>query len=587
MKTRLSLVKNFLLLKRMHSQNFHAWEFPENDQEKVAEICKKLHVAPVLAGIIFNRGITAEKSVREFLNPNLSLIAKEFCPIGTAKAIDRIITAIKKKERIIVFGDYDADGVTGTVVLLDALKNLGANVGYYVPYRYTEGYGLNMDAIRKFKEDGVNLIVTVDCGISNINEIKLANDLEIDVIITDHHTPPKNLPPAVAIVNPKCEHDDATKFLAGVGVVYKFVYQLYKKYRNIDIIKKRKYLELVAIGTITDVVPLLSDNRIFVKNGIEKMNRETSLGLYYLLEYINNNGIDTTTIGFGIGPRINAAGRLESASVAIELLLAKNSKRAKELAYELNHLNEKRKKEGEKIFIEAIKDIEQNPIVLEKKVFVLSSDIWEPGVIGIVASQLAKHYKRPVVLITTKGKICRGSIRSFAGINIFSTLERCKDILLSYGGHPEAAGFEIEINKIEEFKKTYIQILDTFLEGEDLYSVVRIDHELQMCDITYDFYKQLKQLEPFGEGNREPVFLTRNINAIDYNLVGKDKSHIKVLFIQGEDQIEGIGFKMASYLDLLEKNSTFDVVYNLNMNYFNGQKILQLKLVDMKPSEVA
>ena len=571
----------------MHKQNYHTWEFPENDQENVSEISRKLHIDPVLTNIIFNRGVRDEKKIRDFLDPKLSLIQKEFCSIGLAKAIDRIINAIKNKERIIVFGDYDADGVTGTVVLLDALKTLGANVGYYVPYRYTEGYGLNPNAIKQFKKDDVNLIVTVDCGISNINEISLAKDLGIDVIITDHHTPPDVLPPAVAIVNPKCEHDDASKFLAGVGVAYKFVYYLYKKYRNIDLLKKRKYLELVAIGTITDVVPLLDDNRIFVKNGIDKMNRETSLGLYYLLEYINNNTIDTITVGFGIGPRINAAGRLESASVAIELLMAKNSKQAKELAFELNNLNEKRKKEGEKIFLEAIKDIEQNPIVLEKKVFVLSSNIWEPGVIGIVASQLAKHYKRPVVLITTKGKICRGSIRSFAGINIFLTLDQCKDILLSYGGHPEAAGFEIDKNKIEEFKDTYIQILDDFLEGEDLYSVIRIDHELEMSEINDEFYKQLKKLEPFGEGNREPVFLTRGMNAIDYNLVGKDKSHIKVLFIQGTDQIEGIGFKMASYIKMLEEHSTFDVAYNLNMNYFNGKKTLQLKLVDIKPSEIA
>ncbi|OGI09961.1 MAG: single-stranded-DNA-specific exonuclease RecJ [Candidatus Margulisbacteria bacterium GWF2_35_9] len=569
----------------MHSQNFHNWEFPENDREQVAEISKKLHIDPVVTHIIFNRGIKSEKSVRDFLDPKLSLIEKEFCPIGTEKAIDRIIEAIKKKENIIVFGDYDADGVTGTVVLLDALKNLGANVEYYVPYRYTEGYGLNPEAIHKFKSDGITLVITVDCGISNINEITLANELGIDVIITDHHTPPAKLPPAVAIVNPKCEHDSSSKYLAGVGVAYKFIYYLYKKFRNIDIIKNKKYLELVAIGTITDVVPLLGDNRIFVKNGIEKMNRETSLGLHYLLEYINSNEINTTTIGFGIGPRINAAGRLESASLAIDLLLSKNSKTAKDLAYELNNLNEKRKKEGENIFLEAIKDIEQNPDILKKKVFVLSSDIWEPGVIGIVASQLAKHYKRPVVLITTKGKICRGSIRSFAGINVFYTLEQCNDLLLSYGGHAEAAGFEIDKNKIETFKEMYIRILDAFLEVEDLYSVVRIDSELEMNEITHEFYDQLKKLEPYGEGNREPIFLTRNMNAIDYNLVGKDRSHLKVLFIQGSEQIEAIGFKMASYLGLLDKYSTFDVAYNLSTNYFNGEKTLQLKLVDIKPSE--
>ena len=404
------------------------------------------------------------------------------------------------------------------------------------------------------------------------------------MVITDHHTPPAQLPSAYAIINPKCEHKDNSVFLAGVGVAYKFIYHLYKEYRNFDLMQSKKYLELVAIGTITDVVPLFGDNRIFVRNGIEKLNRETSLGIHYLLEKMGNGRINTVTIGYGIGPRINAAGRLDSASVGIELLMTKDRHKAKEMALELNNLNERRKKEGEKIFLEATKIIEDNEELLTRKVLVLSSEEWEPGVIGIVTSQMAKHYERPAVLITTKGQISRGSIRSFSGINIFMALEKCKELLISYGGHKEAAGFEISSENIGKFKEKYSQLLDEYLEGENLYTTIKIDYELKLEDVNNELLKDINKLEPYGEGNREPIFITKNLNAIDYCLVGKEKTHLRVLFIKDEEQIEGIGYKMAHFLSVLSEYTTFDVIYNLEENNFNGQKKLQFKIVDLKPS---
>jgi len=499
--------------------------------------------------------------------------------------IKRIQQAKKKNEYIVIFGDYDADGISATAIVWQTLHSLGWQVMPYVPFRYTEGYGLNKDAIRKFSENNVQLIITVDCGISNLEEVKYANEFGIDVLITDHHTPPSKLPDAVAIINPKCEHPDIVANLAGVGVAYKFIYHLYKTFRNYDIIRQKKYLELVAIGTITDVVPLIGDNRIFVKHGIDKLNREKSLGLYYLIQDVPGHTINTTTIGFGIGPRINAAGRLDSANVGIELLTTRDKSRARQLANELNDLNEKRKLEGEKIFIEAIRIIEQQPELLDKKVIVLSSPDWQPGVIGIVTSQLAKHYERPCVLITTKGTISRGSIRSFAGMDIFSTLEECRHLLINYGGHREAAGFEIDTKRINDFKEEYTSRLDTHLRDEYLFSVINIDYVLDISQISRSLYEELRVLEPFGEGNREPIFLTKNINAIDYYCVGKDKRHLKVLFIMGNDQIEGIGYKMSHYMPLLEEHNTVDVAYNLCLNQYNGRTNLQLKLVDIKPSK--
>ncbi len=561
------------------------WKYYDNDSQLVESLSQQLEIKPIIIEIILNRGIGNKEDIKKFLSPTLQYIQKDFCPESIEKATHRVISAIQSKEKIVVFGDYDADGVTGTVVVYDALKSLGANVSYYVPFRYTEGYGLNKKAISNFKKENVSLIITVDCGISNVEEIALANELGIDVIITDHHTPPLQLPKAYAILNPKCEHKDLSVYLAGVGVAFKFICYLYKQFKGVDILQNRRYLELVAIGTITDVVPLLGDNRVFVKKGIEKLNRESSLGLFHLLEQMGGNSVNTTTIGYGIGPRINAAGRLESASVAIELLMTKDRKKAKEMADELNSLNERRKKEGEKIFLEATKIVEQNSDLLNRKVIVLSSKEWEPGVIGIVTSQMAKYYERPVVLITTKGDISRGSIRSFAGINIFSSLEKCQDLLISYGGHKEAAGFEIDPQKIEEFREQYASIVHKYLEGESLYTVVNIDAVINIEDLNYKLLQDIKLLEPFGEGNREPVFLTKNLNAIDYSLVGKDRNHLRVLFIQGSEQIEAIGFKMAGYLPMLESCNTFDVAYNLEDNSFNGKRRLQLKMLDMKPSQ--
>ncbi|MEK6557015.1 MAG: single-stranded-DNA-specific exonuclease RecJ [Candidatus Margulisiibacteriota bacterium] len=569
----------------MHNLSTSIWRLPSHDPVLVSQLSTQLRIDPVIIHILLNRGLRELVDIQDFLQPRLEQIRSDFCPRELPKAIARVVRAIDKREKVVVFGDYDADGVTGTVLLYDALMQLGIDVSYYVPLRYTEGYGLNLAVIKKFRADQVDLIITVDCGISNVEEIALACSYGIDVIVTDHHTPPAILPKAVAIINPKCEHQDFTANLAGVGVAYKLVYHLMLACKNVDILATKKYLELVAIGTITDVVSLIGDNRIFVKKGIEKLNKESSLGLFYLLEQVRNGPITTTTIGFGIGPRINAAGRLDSASLGIELLMTRDRDKAKHLAEELNSLNERRKREGERIFEEAVALVENKLDMLDRKVLVLSSESWEPGVIGIVTSQMAKRYERPVVLITTKGNISRGSIRSVSGINIFSTLEQCQEILLSYGGHKEAAGFEIDINRIEEFRHTYTELLDRSLENENLCSVLCVDYEMSISEVTFSLFQNLKQIEPFGEGNREPIFLIRHLNAIDYKLVGKDRSHLKILFVQGADQVEAIGYKMAHFIELLNENTSFDVLFNLTENVYNGQEKLVLKVLDIKPSQ--
>ena len=567
----------------MSSLGSSHWTILPFEAETCDQIALEQGLDPIVVQIMLNRGVREHQKMLEFLNPSLKNLTEPFCPEAVAIAVRRVETALHHKEKIIVYGDYDADGVTGTVVLYDALHYLGNDVEYYVPRRYSEGYGLNNDAIRNFASEGVKLILTVDCGVSNFEEIELAGTLGIDVIVTDHHTPPSVLPPALAIVNPKCD-PHSTAYLAGVGVAYRFVAALYKYLGKADVLSRMKYLELVCIGTVTDVVPVMGDNRIFVKKGIEKMTREKSLGLYYLLERLTSEPITTVTIGFAIGPRINAAGRLDSAKIGIELLLTKDRNRAKALSLELNELNERRKLEGEKIYQDALILINDNPEMLDKKVLVLRSDQWEPGVIGIVTAQLARRFERPVVLISTKGTICRGSIRSFAGINVFATLDKCQDLLINYGGHKEAAGFEIEAEKIDIFREHYIQILDDSLKGESLYAVIPIDYELSVDQITLDLYDSLQVLEPYGEANREPIFLTRALNAIDYGLVGKDHSHLKIIFSSGNDQVEAIGFRMSAYKELMDSCTKFDVAYNLTENNYGGQRKLVLKIVDLKLS---
>lgn len=573
----------------------HKWIDNSKNKELFPQLSKVVKVNPLILQIILNRGFTTKEQIEEFLNPSIKQVTKSFCPKQIDQAISRVIDAINNKEQICVFGDYDADGVTGTVLLVDALRQLNANVMYYVPLRYTEGYGMNLNAVKLLHDKGVNLIVTVDCGISNYEEIELAKELGIDVVITDHHTPPEKLPPAFAIVNPKMEHNDDNIWLAGVGVAYKFLDKLYQKFQNNSLIMSKKYIELVAIGTITDVVPLLGENRVFVKEGLKKLNGQKSLGLQHLLEKMGfKDRVDSFTIGFGIGPRLNAAGRLDSAKVAIDLLKTKSVKEAKFLSEELHKLNEKRKVEGNAIHAQSVSMVEKDESLLKNKVLVLSSDKWEAGVIGIVSSQLAKKYERPVVLVSVKGEVARGSIRSFANVDVFSALELCKELLLNFGGHKEAAGFEIAKDKIQDFKNKYSEILNSQLSDQDLKSEILIDKELVADEISVETVESLKTLEPYGEANREPIFITKRLTPIDYECVGKDHAHLRVLFEKVDyvaiddyktHEISAIGFNMSDYKELLDNHSVFDVVYNLSVNVYRGKPEPQLRVLDIRPSQ--
>jgi single-stranded-DNA-specific exonuclease len=573
----------------------HKWIDNSKNQSLVPELSELLNVDQILVQIILNRGFVTKEQIEGFLYPSIQQVTQEFCPKNIEKATARVISAINNKEKICVFGDYDADGVTGTVLLVDALRQLGGEVSYYVPLRYTEGYGMNLSAVRLLHEQGIQLIVTVDCGISNYDEIVLAKELGIDVVVTDHHTPPVKLPPAVALINPKLEHKDDNTFLAGVGVAYKFLDKLFLKFQNNSLMMSKKYIELVAIGTITDVVPLLGENRVFVTEGLKKLNGQKSLGLQYLLEKMGfQSKVDSFTIGFGIGPRLNAAGRLDSAKVAIDLLKTKSKVEAKALSEELHQLNERRKIEGNAIHSQSVAMVEKDHSLLNNKVLVLSSDKWEAGVIGIVSSQLAKKYERPVVLISVKGEVARGSIRSFANVDIFNALDGCKEYLLNFGGHKEAAGFEIAKENIADFKSKYIAILDSQLSEQDLKSEILIDKELTVDQINVEMIDALKVLEPYGEANREPIFITKGLSPVDYGCVGKDKAHLRVLFekidsVSMDDyqthELSAIGFNMSEYKQILDNNTVFDVVYNLVVNDYYGKTEPQLRILDIRPSQ--
>ncbi len=573
----------------------HKWIDNTKNENLLSQLSETIDVNPIVLQIILNRGFSTKEQIEDFLYPSIKQVSKAFCPAQIDKATDRVAVAISGKEKICVFGDYDADGVTGTVILVDALRQLGADVSYYVPLRYSEGYGMNVNAVRLLHEQGIQLIVTVDCGISNYDEIVLAKELGIDVVVTDHHTPPEKLPPAIALVNPKLEHKDDNNFLAGVGVAYKFLDKLFLKMKDSSLMLSKKHVELVAIGTITDVVPLLGENRVFVKEGLKKLNGQKSLGLQYLLEKMGfKDKLDSFTIGFGIGPRLNAAGRLDSAKVAIDLLKTKSVKEAKALSEELHQLNEKRKIEGNTIHSQSVAMVEKDATLLNSKVLVLSSDKWEAGVIGIVSSQLAKKYERPVALISVKGEVARGSIRSFANVDIFIALEGCKELLLNYGGHKEAAGFEIAKEKIADFKEKYISILDSQLSEQDLKSEILIDKELTVGQINIETIEDLKVLEPYGEANREPIFITKGLTPVDYECVGKDKAHLRVLFekvdyISMDDyqtqELSAIGFNMKEYKQILDNDTRFDVVYNLAINDYYGKQEPQLRILDIRPSK--
>jgi len=538
----------------------------------------------LLARIMANRGIDNEDSVKLFLDPSNKALTQPSEIPQLKDAADYILTAVKKGRKISIYGDYDVDGITGTALLVETLRELGArDVIYYLPKRMTEGYGLNKEALDELKQKGYELVITVDCGISDREVIEYGNSLGLEFIITDHHNPPEILPPALYIVNPKMIKNYVPfKNMAGVGVAYKLSVQLFEL--NGDPAEKAaSYLDLVALGTIADIVPLLDENRILVIEGLKRLNNKNKRpGLQALQEVSSlKSRIEVRDISFGIAPRLNAAGRLKNADIACDLLLEKSMSQAYKLARQLDKLNQERQRIGLEIQQDILGRISPEKVA-DEKMIILASDKWHPGIIGIVSAQLCRIYNRPAVLIAILEKTGRGSIRSLPGIDIFKPLAECSDLLIEFGGHREAAGFEIEIDNIDEFIKKYRQVFAEKVSFDELVPAIEVDLDLKAKDLTKELAKELEKLQPFGQTNPKPIFSCDELSVIDYRKVGRDQNHLKLKIVHGNEVFDGIAYGMGQYADEIISIPDQEIAFNLDINRWNGREDVQLNVIDIR-----
>jgi single-stranded-DNA-specific exonuclease len=462
------------------------------------------------------------------------------------------------------------------------MKDLGIDATYYIPHRYSEGYGLNNSAIKKLFDEGVKLIVTVDCGISNVIEIEYANSLGMEVVITDHHNPPKMLPKAHSSVNPKLiDGNHRARELSGAGVAFKFAWGLYKSAGIKDSTNLMEMLDLAGLGTIADVVPLLDENRILAIYGLKNLNNCKRIGLRSLIDAAGiKKKITSSTVNFAISPRLNSAGRLEHASLSVELLTTKEELKAKKLALELNRLNSKRQSIGSQIQEEVFAKIGDKP----ERSIVLCGNSWNPGVIGIVASQVVNRYCRPAVLIGVNEGMGRGSARSIDGINIFNVLDQCRDLFTDFGGHKKAAGFEVVEDNIPELTRRLKGIIDDLVSDEELVPTLEIESALDPKEITMSIASELELLDPHGEENPPPIFVSYGLKLIDMRRVG-DGTHLKTRFTDGKVTLDSIGFSLGDLASKLKLGNLYDLAYNLEVNEFNGIESAQLNLVDIRNEE--
>ncbi|MCK8815975.1 single-stranded-DNA-specific exonuclease RecJ [Natroniella sulfidigena] len=571
----------------MLSKRGAQWKLKDDEQENINDLVKELGLDPVIAKILANRGLKAPQQVEEFLDFSLERLNDPYLLPDMKQAVARIKAAIKGNEQIVIYGDYDVDGITATSLLVDYLKKIEAKVDYYIPNRLEEGYGLNVSALESLAQKGAKLIITVDCGIKAHRQIKHANQLGLDMIITDHHHAPQQLPDAVAIVNPK-RADSSYPFseLAGVGVAFKLAAALELEVRNKDLESLyQEYLDLVALGTVADIVPLVKENRIMVKHGLVKIKNTAKLGLAALVEVsqLADKEINTGRVGYNLAPKINAAGRIGDPALAVELLLAQEKLEAKRLAKKLEQLNKQRQEISRQMFEEAEAIIEQ--LDLKKEWFlVLASPNWHPGIAGNVASDICEKYHRPTILISqdSAGK-WQGSGRSIKGFNIYDALLANEQLLERFGGHKQAAGLTITEENIKKLRANLNDYIKQSLEASDLKPVSRVDVEVGFDQLDFALVNKLEQLAPFGLRNPRPVLMSKDVTVKNFRVVGKDGKHLKLTVSSAGEVIDAIAFNQAVLeADLLEQKQGIEVLFNVEINQWQGNSSLQLKVKDFK-----
>ena len=555
------------------------WELSPADEKQQLILEKNLKISSTLAKILTKKQLSVDEATI-FLNPEKQPYHDPFLLKDMKKACSRLVKALTNHEKICVYGDYDVDGVSSTALLILALTELGFNIDYYLPDRHSEGYGLHIESLEKIIPL-YDLIITVDCGITAIKEIDFAKD-KIDIIITDHHLPGELLPDAFAVINPMqntCDYPN--KYLCGVGVAFKLCQGVYQALDK-DYLLLEKYLDIVALGTVADIVPLLDENRRFVKKGLTHIN---NLGIKTLIEICDydENALNAGHIGFGIAPRLNAAGRLTHASNAVELLITHDEKLAREKAIYLDNENKERQEIVEDIFEQAVLQIE-NKHLNEHKIIIVVGKNWHEGVIGIAASRLQEKYYRPIVIIATKDNIGKASCRSIDGFHMKDALTHCEQYLMVYGGHSKAAGFTIDLKYLKDF----IKALDTYanekIRPDDLIPIQQVEAVLRPQDVTLDFIEEISKLEPFGMGNPKPSFVCQQLTVDRATIIGKEQNHLRFNFHGNtNEQYTAIGWHMAHYAEEI-KNQHVDILFQPEINHWNDRIYLQFKLSDIRLS---
>jgi len=567
------------------------WCLAEDRPETVTVFAKDLNIPVEVAALLINRGVATLEEAKHFLRADLSELHDPFLMAGMNKAVDRVIRAIDKGEPITVFCDYDVDGVTSAAFLTHFFRDLHCSVDAYLPERQVEGYGLNVDAVRKIYERGTRLMITADCGITGVKEVALANEIGLDVIVTDHHqVGEEGLPQAVAVLNPhRKECDYPYRFLSGVGLAFKLALGvrsgLHRAGRKKeDLPNLKRHLDLFALGTIADVAPLTGENHILTRHGLDVLSTSAKPGLVALKEVAGIVGnVDARSVGFGLGPRLNAAGRLGKADSGLHLLTATDLPTAKALAKELEKTNQERKEIQQETFLEAESLIRNERDLKNERVIVLASEIFHPGVIGIAAAKIVDKYHRPTVLIALEEGKGKGSGRSIPKFNLFKAFTNCSSHLTQFGGHAYAAGLSIEEKNIDAFRDAMNGVGQKFLTDDDLIPEVKLDTTLDIAQIDLTFYKNIALLEPFGAENPVPSFLSNNVKIKELKVMGKEKNHVRFRAVQGQGQIGVIAFNFANLFESLDlANEVFDIAYELHLNSWNGREKLELQLLDIR-----
>lgn len=556
------------------------WECYEVDENRVNKLVKEYKISELLAKIIVGRDIDINEDMPKFLNPTRNDFHDPFLMPDMEKAVERILTAIEKKEKIVIYGDYDADGITSITVLKKFLVERGMEVGSYIPNRLDEGYGLNKEALKNIRNQEYQLMITVDCGISGIDEVNYANSIGIETIITDHHEPAEELPRAYAVIDAK-RKDNQYPFnqLAGVGVVFKLIQALSIKL-GLDEKEYLKYLDLVCVGTISDIVPLVDENRVIAKLGLKLVEVTKNIGLRTLIESIGFRKIDSGMISFGVAPRINACGRMGHQQDALDLFLCDDKNEASKIADKLNKFNQERQSKEKEIFEQVIQKIEKTE--KDRTCIVLGDEGWHHGIIGIVSSKVTDMYFKPSILVCFEDEIGKGSGRSIPGFDLHDALTKCSTYVEKFGGHSMAIGITIKKENFEKFKEEFEQFAkDKHIS--DIIPIISIDEEVSLKDIKIDNVKSLQLLEPYGESNKNPLFLFKNLKINSIRALS-DGKHLKLTLKDDNYIIDAIGFNMGELTNRYLLDDKVDIVGTLDINSFNGNENIQITIKDMKLS---